>query len=381
MNNNNKNIILNMTTYSNDVQLLCSGFLEKKNPITGIFYPRMVVLSTEALSWCKHQQGDDLFGERTGSAQLKDIDSVKILEENSLIFEIWESNGRERQFRASHERICAEWVSEIKSAIDQVSFQDGITSQKEHVLHVSGVKFIDAAGTEASSDPITVTSITIHSEQHSEVVIATQPQWEHIILLPSLLPYSEIRIYLSNNKLVRIPYGTVSAVWKTGEAHSSWDSSLPDETHSVVVNITMMLDQTKLLNGSRSNSSTTSSGSSVYSMLEETVLILLFDRNFGMTLLLLFCIVLYIAYIYTMFSVEMLCALIWALMLVYIQYISALTRLHAASPLPLPSTTTSVVSAVEVADSIAGLSVLLHSCEACTQLVHGDDLPQRFLDG
>jgi hypothetical protein len=56
--------------YSKNLGVLYTGYLEKKNPTTGSYKKRFVVLTHEAIHWFLRSDGDDLFGEERGKIVL-----------------------------------------------------------------------------------------------------------------------------------------------------------------------------------------------------------------------------------------------------------------------------------------------------------------------
>ena len=50
--------------------VLYTAYLDKRNPITGAYKKRFVVLTHEAIHWFQRAEGYDLFGEERGHVSL-----------------------------------------------------------------------------------------------------------------------------------------------------------------------------------------------------------------------------------------------------------------------------------------------------------------------
>ena len=104
--------------YSNKVLgVLFTGYLDKRNPVSGSYKQRFVVLTTQAVHWFVRTEGNDLFGEERGKIPLVLVLSVRVLDEDNTAFEVHDTANIKRTFRSPSPTICEEWVSAIRSAI------------------------------------------------------------------------------------------------------------------------------------------------------------------------------------------------------------------------------------------------------------------------
>ena len=92
--------------------VLYTGYLDKKQPtyMSTRFKSRFVVLTQEAVHWFKRDEGYDLFGEERGHVSLKNIDSCRILDEDTCQFELKSTGNVCRYFKAPTQSSCEEWV-------------------------------------------------------------------------------------------------------------------------------------------------------------------------------------------------------------------------------------------------------------------------------
>ena len=104
--------------YSNKVLgVLYTGYLDKRNPVSGAYKQRFVVLTNQAVHWFVRAEGYDLFGEERGKSPLVLVLSVRVLDEDNTVFEIHDTTNTKRTFRSQSPTACEEWVSAIRSAI------------------------------------------------------------------------------------------------------------------------------------------------------------------------------------------------------------------------------------------------------------------------
>jgi hypothetical protein len=173
--------------------VLFTGYLDKRNPSSGAFKQRFVVLTHEALHWfVKHNESQDLFGEERGQVSLTLILSVRILDEDGNIFEIVDTHTNKRTFRASSPNVCEEWVSAIRSAIK------GAAPGKLKALNRRGSGVDDDAGSGAGNDEdgseVYVSLVSLQTRT-SEVVLARNPNWDRLINIPNVRPDDKVQLF------------------------------------------------------------------------------------------------------------------------------------------------------------------------------------------
>eukprot|EP01032_Pedospumella_encystans_P035586 gene35586-40251_t len=121
--------------------VLYTGYLDKRNPVTGSYKQRFVVLTLESLHWFKRSEGYDLFGEERGQVPLGSILTTRILDEDPATFEVQGTDTKKRFFRATGSDNSEEWVSAIRSAIklSQSTNRKGIHRRAS----LSGIRNLD----------------------------------------------------------------------------------------------------------------------------------------------------------------------------------------------------------------------------------------------
>lgn len=100
--------------------VLYTGYLDKRNPVTGGFKKRFGVLTHDAMHWFKRAEGYDLFGEERGHIPLADILTTRILDEDSAAFEVQSTDNNRRLFRCNSSGNCEEWVTALRSAMNKL---------------------------------------------------------------------------------------------------------------------------------------------------------------------------------------------------------------------------------------------------------------------
>ena len=190
--------------------VLYTGYLDKKNPVTGSFKRRFVVLTQNALHWFKREDSDDLFGEERGQLTLGNILTNRILDEDSTVFEIQGIDGKKRYFRAATNVFCEEWVSAIRSAVKAGAQRARPANSRRASLNAvkHGDHDDDDDGAEGDkTEQVHVMMVTQSSAlQQTEIVMAREPDWGRIVNLPSVKKGDQIIISLSNGGTVTLSY-------------------------------------------------------------------------------------------------------------------------------------------------------------------------------
>jgi len=192
--------------------VLYTGYLDKKNPVTGSFKKRFVVLTQHALHWFVREEGCDLFGEERGQISLGNILTTRILDEDSAQFELQTTDHKKKYFRCATNVVCEEWVSAVRSASKALSKQRGANALQRRQT-ISGIRGnilddADEGNTDsANTQDVTVALVSLSSaRQQSEVVVTRNPDWNRIITLPVVKNGDQIIISVSNGGFVRLSY-------------------------------------------------------------------------------------------------------------------------------------------------------------------------------
>jgi hypothetical protein len=176
--------------------VLYTGYLEKKNPVTGSFKKRFIVLTQSAIHWFVREEGNDLFGDERGQITLSNILTSRILDEDSTLFELQTVDHKKKYFRCSNSSSCEEWVSAIRSAIKTLNATQNRRSRDPNATlqrrqTISGIRnqfvFEDEDEENKENQEVTVTLVSLFSRRSSiEIVITRNPEWNRIITLPLL---------------------------------------------------------------------------------------------------------------------------------------------------------------------------------------------------
>jgi hypothetical protein len=190
---------------SKHLGVLYTGYLEKRNPVTGSFKRRFAVLTHEAFHWFKREEGYDLFGEERGHVSLSNILSTRILDEDSTAFELQGTDNNKRIFQASTPAACEEWVSAIRSAIKAVHNKRPNAQRR---ASLAGIKnLIEESDDNHDPGEVTVLLVSVCSSQtQSEVVLARNPDFHRVITAPSLRPGDRVILSTSNGGSATLSY-------------------------------------------------------------------------------------------------------------------------------------------------------------------------------
>lgn len=155
--------------------VLYTGYLDKRNPVTGSFKKRFVVLTHDAFHWFKRSEGYDLFGEERGHVSLGNILTTRILDEDATAFEVQGTDNNRRLFRGSTPAVCEEWVSAIRSAIKALNNKRPGAQRRGSI---TGIRNSIDEGEEHDNSEVAVLLLSLCSAQNqNEVVIARNPEY------------------------------------------------------------------------------------------------------------------------------------------------------------------------------------------------------------
>jgi hypothetical protein len=180
---------------SKSIGVLYTGYLEKKNPVTGSYNKRFVVLTHEALHWFVRLDGDDLFGEERGRIGLGAIISTRILEEDANAFQIESTDKTKRFFRSTSPVMCEEWVSAIKSTTKNLS-----EYQKKKV----SFPFRHQNGEEEEATLEVTILLVSHASKDKEIVLSRNTGWNRVININNFKSVDKILISTSNGGMVTL---------------------------------------------------------------------------------------------------------------------------------------------------------------------------------
>lgn len=202
--------------------MLYTGYLEKKNPVSGSYKKRFVVLTQTSLHWFRRDDGNDLFGEERGNVSLNNILTTRILDEDSTAIEIQTTDTKKRYFKATSNAICEEWVSAIRSACKTNTKRPGLQRRAT----ISGIRnpIMDDVDDADNDNDVTVLLVSQKStSSQTEIVIARNPEFGRIITLASIKKQDEIIISMSNGGFVSLSYNLLVT---KGEDGNEFDLAL-----------------------------------------------------------------------------------------------------------------------------------------------------------
>lgn len=201
--------------------IVLTMFMEKKNPITGAYAKRFLVLTHESFHWFKRDEGYDLFGEERGHVGIGTITGIKITDADKRIFEITSSTDKKRRlFRCLPDQDTAralEWVSAINSVIEC------FRSHPKRRTTISNFHALDDLDLTASknrhSDLIVPRVVSLKSSlDGTEMIIARNPAWDRVIVVPFVQPGDALMISTSNGGVATVPAEMLADRYEEGTA-------------------------------------------------------------------------------------------------------------------------------------------------------------------
>lgn len=221
-----------------------TGYVDKRNPVTGGYQHRFVVLTMDALHWFKRAEGYDLFGEERGQILLGNILTTRILDEDPSIFEVQDTEARKRLFRAPSSAVCEEWVSAIRSAIKLASLKRTGMARRGSLAGIKNFGDMEDKENENENSEVTVLLMSlISATKQTEIVIARQPEWNRIIVVPLIGQGDQIVISLSNGGTVRLPFDVVQSKSEDG---TEFETAVHNVKLASSLRITLTLESVNL---------------------------------------------------------------------------------------------------------------------------------------
>lgn len=191
----------------NNLGVLYTGWLNKKNPVNGSYKKRFVVLTSESIHWfkreAKNDKAGDLFGEERGQIALSAVLSVRILDEDSNVLAIQATDRKTRYFKGESNTDVEEWVSAIRSAGQITKTKQTAKRGSRSATFLSNFMYGDGETIETSQEEVTVQIISIRCpSQQTEMVASRNPGWGRVIGIPGFHKDDELVISTSNGGLI-----------------------------------------------------------------------------------------------------------------------------------------------------------------------------------
>jgi len=187
--------------------VLYTGYLDKKNPVSGGYNPRFAVLTHESLHWFKRSEGLDLFGVERGHIQLVDILATNIARDDPLTFDVQTTDAM-KTFKAASESACEEWVTALRSAI-KLSAHSTAKRGLNRRTSLTGIKNFEMEDDEGTADLAVSLISLVSAAKQTEAVIARLPDWERLVIVSNVCQGDELLISLSNGGIVRLNYNQI----------------------------------------------------------------------------------------------------------------------------------------------------------------------------
>jgi hypothetical protein len=198
--------------------VLYTSYVDKRNPVSGNYQQRFLVLTMEALHWFKRKEGYDLFGEERGQVTLGNILTTRILDDDPTAFEVQGTDAKKRIFRAHSSVVCEEWVSAIRSAVKLSQHKRvGNMARRATLAGIKNFKMDEDEHPEELGEITVLLMSLVSAINQSETVIARQPEWNRIIAIPQMGQGDQLVLSLSNGGIVRLPFDIVQARSEDGK--------------------------------------------------------------------------------------------------------------------------------------------------------------------
>lgn len=267
--------------------VLYTGYCEKRNPVSGQYKRRFVVLTHCAVHWFQREDGYDLFGEEKGTVGLGSILTVSVTDADSTIFLLQSIDNKKRLFRCVSPAICEEWVSAIRSALKSFSSQ----SRNKQVRKSLSARLASASQDnleDTTTDEVTVLLVAVRSID-KELVIARCPTWDRVINIADLSLDDKLIISTSNGGTVTLSTNTI---YEKAEEGLEFDIPVENVTLASSLKLTIFTDSTvygayPTLSNKRRNLDSAKKGTA-----NKIIESLISDRNNAMAIILSFMVVL-----------------------------------------------------------------------------------------
>lgn len=227
--------------------VLYTGYLDKRNPVTGAYKQRFVVLTMDSLHWFKRSEGYDLFGEERGQVPLGSILTTRILDEDETMIEVQGTDARKRIFRATEKAVAEEWVSAVRSAIKLSTSNASNKRGANRRASLSGIKNFDVEDANNENNENSDVSVLLMSlvsvTKQTETVIARKPDWGRIISVPFIGKGDQILLSMSNGGIVRMSYDYIQARCEDGV---EFETSVQNVKLASSLKITLSLESVNL---------------------------------------------------------------------------------------------------------------------------------------
>lgn len=168
------------------MKIIYSGYAEKAHPKYNTFKRRLLILSDDSIYWFKHEEGQELFGEKRARVKLRDVKYARIVEDSKSLFEF--SDVVKHTFKCNSNDEAKEWVKMLKKRICSHDFNE---------------TFLE--GIEPDIVKISFVSVIQQYSDSTEIVIAKNLNWGDALSLNRLNKNDMLNVNLSDKESIQIP--------------------------------------------------------------------------------------------------------------------------------------------------------------------------------
>lgn len=144
--------------------------------------------------------------------------TVRILDEDTVSFELQSSDFKKRIFKSSTTSNCEEWVSALRSAVKNFSrpgAEDKKQSKRRLSLSAAFSAFGDVDEPDDDAGPggeaeVTVLVVSVRSlASMQEIVVSRNPTWKRLVRISSMQQGDELIVTMSNGGTTSLPLDTL----------------------------------------------------------------------------------------------------------------------------------------------------------------------------
>lgn len=165
-----------------------------------------------------------MFGAERGRVSLANVLTVRILDEDTVSFELQSSDFKKRVFKSNTTSNCEEWVSAIRSAVKKHAGAGEEKKMPKRRLSLSSA-FAGFGESEVTDDEfgpggeveVSVLVVSLSSlESKQETVLSRNPGWKRLVRIKGMRPGDELIITMSNGGTTSLPLDTLLYKADTG---------------------------------------------------------------------------------------------------------------------------------------------------------------------
>lgn len=186
--------------------IIFAGLVEKKNPTSGKYRSKYLILTSQSLHWFEPSTNNHLVGVEKGQIPLTSIkfmNSIQSERNKSSTFEIIDCKDSRKLFQCSSITGADEWIDEIKFAMkptSNYSINSNRSINEKNFSSNEKANFSD----ETTLLPPHIMLISIKRYEGDEVIIARDIEFNTLLLLSKLTVNDIVKVTMSNDKIITI---------------------------------------------------------------------------------------------------------------------------------------------------------------------------------